>query len=121
MRAFSRTRLLVLLAGAGLAIAVAALGLIHRRGIPQMFLAPMIGVLEPCIFAEAPAANPGSDKLAQKCTGPDGSAAALVDATLSALAPPAADARKYELGYTPPVPLLKLFKPSGTDSIGDTP
>ena len=120
MRAFSRRRRLVLVAGsAGLAITVAVLGLRHLRpGTPQMFLAPMIGVVEPCILAAQPPS--GATSLERACTGPDGSAAALVDATLSALSPPGAASPKYELGYTLQVPLLKLFKPAGSDWAIDT-
>ena len=121
MRAFSGTRRLVLLVGSGLAIAVAAFGIFHlRSGAPRLLLAPMIGVLEPCVLAPQPAGGTPTANLDQKCIGPAGSAAALVDSTLSALAPPGSGSLRYELGYTLPIPLLKLFKASGSDWVVDT-
>jgi hypothetical protein len=75
-----------------------------------MLLAPMIGVIEPCIAARADA-DTDSNGLRNSCTGPDGSAAALVESTLSALqARDTATASPYPLGYTLPVPLLQLFR-----------
>ncbi|MEO7392688.1 MAG: beta-galactosidase, partial [Ramlibacter sp.] len=84
-----------------------------------MFLAPMIGVIEPCILGQVPAAGSPESGLARKCLGPAGSAGALVEATLAALAPPGERIRGYEVGYTLPVPLLKLFKQSGGDWVID--
>ncbi len=81
-----------------------------------MVLAPMIGVIEPCIL---PASNaPQPDSLQKQCSNAQGSAAALVEATLQELASTSttagvshATAREgWELGYTLPVPLLQLFK-----------
>ena len=104
------------------AIGIAALSrtafLALRPATPTLLLAPMIGVMEPCILlADAPAPGEG---LARTCTGPDGSASALVESTLSALAPRSAASQGYELGYTLQVPLLKLFKASGGDWVIDS-
>src|SRR5665647_1159843 len=118
------TRRLAVLVGLSSVIAIAALSqasLLHlRRESPKMLLAPMIGVIEPCIFAPAPAAGPQDEELGRRCSGPGGSASALVESTLSGLVPPGARPGRYELGYTLPMPLLKLFKRAGSDWIIDT-
>lgn len=108
-------------AACGVLFAGAAGILQWRRHLPappvpssSLLLAPMIGVIEPCLLPPAISTTPVAEDLAQRCGGPQGSAAALVDATLAQLAPHGA-ARRYELGYTLPVPLLQLFKPEGHD------
>src|SRR5690606_7330876 len=53
-----------------------------------------------------------TDATASGCTGPSGSAAALVEETLKRLQAVAPEAG-YPLGYTLPVPLLQLFKAQG--------
>lgn len=74
-----------------------------------LLLAPMIGLIEPCILPDSSAQQPTS--LQEKCNNAEGSAAALVEATLKELAPSGAKPREHwELGYTLPVPLLQLFK-----------
>lgn len=77
-----------------------------------MMIAPMIGVIEPCILAQ-PLNSTVPESLTARCTEPNGSAGALVDATLRDfdLAPGAP--QHYPLGYTLPVPLLQLFKKTG--------
>ena len=76
-----------------------------------LLLAPMIGVIDSCVLApNAGAALPPD--LQAACTGPEGSAAALLEATLSALQPRGGAATAYTLGYTLPVPLLALFRRS---------
>lgn len=74
----------------------------------RMLLAPMIGIQEPCIWATP--ALPGFEDLQAQCSGAQGSAAALVESTLQPLQPAAAAGTPVELGYTLPVPLLKLFR-----------
>lgn len=101
-----------LLIASATAVGVAALIQAVVQGMPapgKVLLAPMIGLAEPCILLpEAPAgASPGS--LESRCTGPDGSAAALVEATLAGFQPPGTPQR-YPVGYTLNVPLLQLFK-----------
>ena len=87
-----------------------------------MLLAPMFGTFDTCIAT--PTATPsagvgnaatartqdGARTLAETCTGPNGSAAALVESTLSALQPPERAQGPYPLGYTLAVPLLQLFR-----------
>lgn len=75
----------------------------------RMFLAPMIGVVEPCILLQPGSAATPDAALEATCQGPQGSAAALVEATLSAITVPKA-VHPFELGYTLPIPLLQLFK-----------
>lgn len=91
----------------------------HTR---PMLLAPMFGTFDTCIAT--PTATPsagagnaatartqdGARTLAETCTGPNGSAAALVESTLSALQPPERAQGPYPLGYTLAVPLLQLFR-----------
>lgn len=76
--------------------------------LERMLLAPMIGIQEPCIWATP--ALPGFEDLQAQCSGDQGSAAALVESTLQPLQPAAAAGIPVELGYTLPVPLLKLFR-----------
>ena len=57
----------------------------HRQG--PMLLAPMIGVIDTCVLTQDGATTPGLPDLQSTCTGPNGSAAALVESTLSALQP----------------------------------
>jgi len=79
-----------------------------------MLLAPMIGVSEPCILAQT--GTPGIPaSLMTACTGQQGSAGALVESTLQALEASSSMKSPYPLGYTLPIPLLRLFtaSPSG--------
>lgn len=80
------------------------------RAHPPMLLAPMIGVIDSCVLEQegAPSKNPAD--LQAACTGPNGSAAALVESTLSQLQPHGSGPGPYPLGYTLPVPLLQLFR-----------
>ena len=74
-----------------------------------LLLAPMIGVIEPCILPGTSAQQPTA--LREKCGQAEGSAAALVESTLKELAPSGIKPQEnWELGYTLPVPLLQLFK-----------
>lgn len=99
-----------------LAAGVAGLALLssHATGESRktntMLLAPMIGVIDPCVATEAGSTPPGMEDLVRSCTQPEGSAAALVESTLSALQPRGSAAGPYPLGYTLPVPLLQLFR-----------
>lgn len=109
-----RLFLLVALSGAvGIAALVQATLLVVAGRDSRMFFAPMIGVIEPCILLQDGAG--ADDALARSCTGPRGSAGALVESTLAALGPPDGRQAAYPVGYTLPVPLLKLFKPAGAD------
>ena len=83
-----------------------------------MLLAPMFGTFDTCIAtpsagvgnAATARTQDGARTLAETCTGPNGSAAALVESTLSALQPPERAQGPYPLGYTLAVPLLQLFR-----------
>lgn len=108
------------LAAACLALAAGGLGLALHPQWPQaaagtpLWLAPMVGIVEPCLLApRVPTAD--LPDWQQGCTGPDGSAAALLNATLAPLdGPPGAHA----VGYTLPVPLLTLFERSSDSPDG---
>lgn len=76
-----------------------------------MLLAPMVGVIDPCVMAQNDAVVQELSGMQISCTGPDGSAAALVESTLAALQPSGSAPGLYPLGYTLPVPLLQLFRP----------
>ena len=91
-----------------------------------MLLAPMVGVIDTCVLADR-----GSQRavrlpptLQERCSGPEGSAAALVESTLLDLQAPAAavpgaapgQRMPYPLGYTLPVPLLQLFERNPDDN-----
>ncbi len=80
------------------------------RAHTPMLLAPMIGVIDSCVLEQegVPSKNPAD--LQTTCTGPNGSAAALVESTLSQLEPHGSAHGPYPLGYTLPVPLLQLFR-----------
>lgn len=73
-----------------------------------LVLAPMIGGLDACLQGHAleGQAPPPAD-----CTGPQGSAAALIEATLQGLGN--APSPQLALGYTLKVPLLDFLRPDG--------
>ncbi len=83
-----------------------------------MMLAPMVGVIDTCILR--PEAAPPPDSLAQHCTGPQGSAAALVESTLAQLEPSYRSPPPFPMGYTLPIPLLQLFRAQGADWVIDS-
>lgn len=73
-----------------------------------MLLAPMIGIIEPCILGTGEGVPP---QLTAACTGAQGSAGGLVESTLNTLeGGPHSKPLPYPLGYTLPIPLLRLFK-----------
>lgn len=81
---------------------------LHRQG--SMLLAPMIGVIDSCVLAQDVAVAHNMTELKTRCTGPNGSAAALVESTLSELKQRGSAPGTYLLGYTLQVPLLQLFR-----------
>lgn len=85
----------------------------------RLLLAPMIG-LDTCLSPPAAGGPFGltDPQLAQSCSGPQGSAAALVESTLREL-DAGSRSPDFELGYTLNVPLLKLFKKQGDDWVID--
>jgi hypothetical protein len=84
----------------------------------RLLLAPMVGVTDRCIFAHSETRLPAGE-WSTTCSGPQGSAGALLESTLSSLAPRGFTPPAYELGYTLQVPLLAMFKASGSDWIID--
>ena len=84
----------------------------HSQG--SMLLTPMIGVIGSCVLAQDSQATPDMAELQNHCMGPNGSAAALIESTLSELKPRSSVLGPYPLGYTLPVPLLQLFR-QGTE------
>lgn len=89
----------------------------HHR-VPMM-LAPMIGVIDTCVLERDGAPSPNPVDLERTCTGPNGSAAALIESTLSQFQPRSSTASRYPLGYTLPVPLLQLFRKTPEDWVID--
>lgn len=94
------------------------LALLHTNSHPKvspagaMLLAPMVAVVDSCLLLPREPAESGdarADSLARSCTGHNGSAAALVESTLTALQPKTS--RTATVGYTLPAPLLQLFRP----------
>lgn len=83
-----------------------------------MLLAPMVGVIDSCILQPLVPGNTytaSTTSANDRCTGPQGSAAAMVESTLSQLQPKGKKLANFPLGYTLPVPLLQLFhSPNGT-------
>jgi len=75
-----------------------------------MLLAPMIGVIDRCLIAKDTVTAQKMQDMQAACTGPNGSATALIESTLAELQPPGSTPGPYPLGYTLPVPLLQLFR-----------
>lgn len=106
------------------AVAVAALGvggaIYFHRPTPRLLLAPMIG-LDTCISPDGTAQTGDARDvdLAASCSGPQGSAARLVESTLAGLQPAGSRPSRYDLGYTLNVPLLRLFKERDGDWVID--
>lgn len=114
-----RTTLLGLAAACAVLAAGGAGAHWFRQALPpsplhhgRMLLAPMVGVIDTCVLQAPP-------ELEQECSGGQGSAAALVEATLEQLQPRKAPHSGYPLGYTLPVPLLQLFRADGSDWVID--
>ncbi|RYH17276.1 MAG: hypothetical protein EON54_27950, partial [Alcaligenaceae bacterium] len=112
------TRYALTLCGAGV-VCAGALGAAWVERVADsassmhgMMIAPMIGVIEPCILVQ-PQNSDVPVSLAKRCDGLDGSAGALIDATLQDFSPTPPALARYPLGYTLPVPLLQLFKKEG--------
>lgn len=90
-----------------------------REPSRRMLIAPMMG-LDACITPTGPPVADARthEELMRSCSGPQGSAAALVESTLSGLAAKI-PASRYELGYTLNIPLLKLFHEQAGDWLID--
>lgn len=84
-------------------------------GMPtkRLLLAPMIGQLEPCMKEGNLPPEHASDRAFISCQSDGGSAAPVIETTLSKLGPQYSVNGRYELGYTLNVPLLKLMVQHG--------
>jgi len=82
---------------------------------PRLLLAPMIHGVDLCQVPTAGPA-PGTEKeLAAYCRDSGQSAAGIIESTLSSLGPAVSSNGRFEVGYTLPVPLLKLLVWNGSD------
>lgn len=80
---------------------------ITRR--PPLLLAPMMD-LTPCLLAQSGGVSGAQPDWMIPCTGPNGSAAHMVESMLRYLQPKASGATSLELGYTLKIPLLSLLQ-----------
>lgn len=83
----------------------------HAPKLPMLF-APMVAVVDPCILLPEPppAGGTSANSLEESCTGPNGSAAHLLESTLARMEPrDTQHPASRPLGYTLPAPLLQLF------------
>ncbi|MFM9917409.1 MAG: hypothetical protein ACKVOX_16520 [Rhizobacter sp.] len=84
----------------------------------------MLNVIDPCMGAHAPdASDPPPDRPdpVSECNRAGGSAAVLIERTLSALGPRFSPSGRFELGYTLQFPLLRLLRTQGSDWVVDRP
>lgn len=81
-----------------------------RLPVAPFFLAPMMD-LDGCLLARQPTPVAGHAPWLNRCSGPNASAAHLVESTLQALQPDQARAHSWQLGYTLKVSLLALLQP----------
>lgn len=75
----------------------------------SMLLAPMIDQMEPCLARTKLPPEHAIDPAFTLCTSEQGSAAAVIESTLTLLGPRHSTNQRYELGYTLNVPLLKFW------------
>ena len=80
-----------------------------------LVLTPMVGGLDDCLQGKPSSTD---TPLPAGCSGPDGSASALIEATLTHLGAPSSPA--IELGYTLKAPLLDFLRPDGNGWSVDT-
>jgi hypothetical protein len=108
-------------AGAALAALAVVAWQAQAPGRPRLLLAPMFNALEPCVQPpHQPVANPPAST-PDWCGGNSGSIAPVVETTLAGLGPRLPANPRLELGYTLPIPLLRLLKPQGGDWVVDRP
>lgn len=81
---------------------------------PALLLAPMMD-LTPCLLAEPNNATEKQDDWIKPCTGPNASAAHLIESTLHQLQPNIPETPAWQLGYTLKVPLLSLLQAKNND------
>lgn len=90
---------------------------VHER----LLLAPMMNLLEPCTQPSRVAVKNGTTSIAQWCGIESQSVAPVVETTVSALGPRFPANPHLELGYTLPIPLLRLLQPQGENWTVDRP
>ena len=100
----------VLLLAALLGAAAAGWWAAGRHDGRRLLLAPMFNLLEPCVQAPHQALADAPSSLAAWCGKGAESAAPVVEATLSGLGPKPPANPRLELGYTLPIPLLRLLQ-----------
>lgn len=108
-------------AAALLLTAMLAVGLQQVPKPHPLLLAPLIGGLWPCLFAESTPVD-ARHAYARGCMLPTSSAAPLVASTLAQLTDkPAISDRRFELGYAMALPLLRFMKRDGAQWAVDVP
>jgi hypothetical protein len=83
--------------------------LVPTQAADRLLLAPMIGQLEACMYKSTLPPEHAIDPAFVACTSEAGSAASVIESTLSLLGPRISTNGRYELGYTLNVPLLKFL------------
>ena len=120
--ASARRRGLALLASVATALALTAgfAALPPAGPAARLLLAPMIGVMAPCILpaASPPKAVAAKAPPSEGCAGPHGSAATLIESTLAGVGPQISPGGEFELGYTLQIPLLEMFTRSDAAGAG---
>ena len=88
-----------------------------QHGQKKLLIAPMIGGLDTCLFENQKlSSSPPGNRYAQLCMQDKESPSALINEALKGMGD-AGGEKKYALGYTFYVPLLKLFDLSGADVV----
>ena len=101
-------RLLAATLGIGLLLCLAGCA---SESPPRLLLAPMIHGVDLCRVPANETAPATERELAAYCRQSGISAAGIIESTLSELGPTVSPNGRFELGYTMPVPLLKLLVP----------
>ena len=104
-------RLATVAAVAGIGLLVSLAGC-RGKGPAPLLLAPMVHGVDLCQPPADGSSPRTEDELAAYCRASGISPAAIIESTLSALGPPISADGRFELGYTLPVPLLKLIAAS---------
>jgi hypothetical protein len=87
----------------------------------RLLLAPMMNLLEPCIQPPREPVKNAAASIKQWCGADSRSLAPVVETTLSALGSRFPPNPQLELGYTLPIPLLRLLQADGKDWTVDRP
>lgn len=101
-------------------LAIAGLGLLLSLTAcpgatqPPLLLAPMIHGIELCSLPVDGAAPSSENELAASCLESVRSAATIIESALAGVGPAISANGRFEVGYTMPVPLLRLLVPAET-------